>query len=109
MTAAESLVQVGCALGQHVDTLVEVAVAGGLTDPASWARQGRRPPSRNQHGTSTAWRNGPSAQEPFGVPIRRRWAASSRARSSTTWRGTSSVAAWVTSVRHLGVVDTILW
>src|SRR5512135_1888658 len=107
--AGQDLVRVRCALGEHVDTLVQVPVAGGLGDPASRARRCTQLRWRNQRGTSTAWRNGPSAGEPFGVPIRRRWAASSRARSSTTWRGTSSVAAWVTNVRPLGVVDTILW
>src|SRR5512143_1505708 len=54
MTAAESLVQVGCALGQHVDTLVQVAVAGGLTDTGVAGQAGQAAtitePAQNQRG-----------------------------------------------------------
>src|SRR4051794_38882037 len=69
--------------------------------PASRARYCRQALSRNQRRTSTAWRNGPSARDTRGVRSRRRWAVGHRDRWSTTWRGTSSVATEVTTVKPL--------
>lgn len=83
----QSLVQVRGLLGQDVDTLVRVAVAGGSGDADVACRQYTQSTSRSRRSTSTAWRNGPSAHERRGVPMAQRCAAGSWERNSTTGRG----------------------
>jgi hypothetical protein len=90
--AVQYLIQIGGLLSEDVDAFVEVAVAGGLGD-ARVAGQAVHTatlaePAQDQHRLAKR----PQHPGAPGVPRCRRCAVSKRARYSTTWRGTSSVA-----------------
>lgn len=93
--------QVGSLVGEGAVVLFRVAVAGGLRDAGVAGQAVCAVALAVSAQCQNLCRNGPSVRVRLGVSVRRRWAASGRAKCSSAWGGTLSVTVWVTDVKPL--------